>query len=168
MTIGQTTVTVTLEDNTATRALLQHLANGDVTVNTHRYGGFEQVSSFPWALPTKDTRITTSPGDVILYSGDQLVVFFGSNTWSYTRLGRIDNLSNDELRNLLDVANIKIVLSLQQTTAIREIQSAKKKSVLNNAVYDLQGRKIADNYAQFKSSSPAKGIYIVNGEKVSL
>src|SRR3712207_2651839 len=77
MTIGHSTVTVELENNSATEALVQHLQTGSITVNTSRYGGFEQVGSFPWSLPTSNRQTTTQPGDVILYSANQLVVFFG-------------------------------------------------------------------------------------------
>ena len=75
------------------------------------YGGFEQVGSLGMSLPRNDTRLTTQPGDVILYSGNQMVVFYGSNTWAYTRLGRITDKTTEELTELLSNGNVIITLS---------------------------------------------------------
>lgn len=155
MTIGSTTVTVNLESNSSTEALLNHLREGNVTVNTSRYGGFEQVGSFPWSLPTNNTQITTQPGDVILYNGNQLVMFFGSNSWSYTRLGRISGLSNSQLSALLNVASCSIVLSLPSTTSIKEI---KEEVAFNSTqpMYNLAGQRVDASY---------QGIVVQNGRK---
>ena len=71
-------------------------------MNTSAYGGFEQVGSLPQSFSRSDAQMTTQPGDIVLYSGNQLVIFFGSNSWSYTRLGHIEGLSTDELTTLLD------------------------------------------------------------------
>ena len=79
-------------------------------MNTTAYGGFEQVGSLPQRFSRNDVQTTTQPGDIVLYSGNQLVIFFGSNSWSYTRLSHIEGLSTDELTALLDkdVAVIEI------------------------------------------------------------
>lgn len=145
MTIGTTTVTVSLESNSATAALLTHLRQGDVTVSTTRYGGFEQVGRFPWSLPTSNTQITTQPGDVILYSGNQLVVFFGSNSWSYTRLGRIEELSSSELTTLLNVASCDITLSLPSTTGIKKAQATSSLDP-SKPMYDLHGQRVSPSF----------------------
>ena len=71
-------------------------------MNTSAYGGFEQVGSLPQSFSRSDAQMTTQPGDIVLYSGNQLVIFFGSNSWSYTKLGHISGLSADELAALLD------------------------------------------------------------------
>lgn len=84
ITIGDRSETITLVNNDATRRLLEILANGPMSVSLNDYGGFEKVGSLPMSLPTSDSRITTEPGDVILYQGRNLVIFYGSNTWSYT------------------------------------------------------------------------------------
>ena len=74
-------------------------------------GGFEQVGALGITLPRNDTRITTQPGDVLLYSGNQMVVFYGSNTWAYTRLGRISDKTQDELTKLLSNGSVTITIT---------------------------------------------------------
>ena len=75
------------------------------------YGAFEQVGSLGMSLPRNDTRITTAPGDVILYSGNQMVVFYGTNTWAYTRLGHITDKTPEEMTQLLSNGNVTITLT---------------------------------------------------------
>ncbi len=111
MLVNHTPVTVTWEDNEATAALKEAVKANPLTVKMSMYGGFEQVGSLGMSLPRNDTRITTSPGDVILYSGNQMVVFYGSNTWAYTRLGHITNKTNGELTQLLSNGNVTVTLS---------------------------------------------------------
>ena len=112
MTINGTPVSVEWEDNEAVKALREAVKDAPLTVNTSAYGGFEQVGSLGMSLPRSDTRITTSPGDIILYSGDQMVVFYGSNTWAYTRLGRITDKTDKELAAMLSGSGAEIVISL--------------------------------------------------------
>ena len=78
----------------------------------NKYGGFEQVGSIGKTLPSNDINITTNPGDIVLYSSNQIVIFYGSNTWAYTKLGHI-NLSKDELENLLSNSNVTITFTLK-------------------------------------------------------
>ena len=82
-------------------------------MNTSAYGGFEQVGSLPQSFSRSDAQMTTQPGDIVLYSGNQLVVFFGSNSWSYTKLGHISGLSADELTVLLDKDQTVIELQIK-------------------------------------------------------
>ena len=82
--------------------MLTAAQNGAIEVSASRYGGFEQVGSLPQSFSRNDVQTTTQSGDIVLYSGNQLVIFFGSNSWSYTRLGHIEGLSTDELTVLLD------------------------------------------------------------------
>ena len=89
------------EDNDTVEELIDHIQNENIIVNTTLYGGFEQVGSLPRSFSRNDVQMTTAPGDIVLYSGDQLVAFFGSNSWSYTKLGHI-NLPVDELTELLN------------------------------------------------------------------
>lgn len=110
MTINDTPVTVEWEDNEAVAALKVAVKINPLTIQMSMYGGFEQVGSLGMTLPGNDTRITTSPGDVILYSGNQMVVFYGTNTWSYTRLGHITDKSQQELTQLLSNGNVTITL----------------------------------------------------------
>ena len=111
MLIDQTPVTVEWEDNEAVAALKEAVKNGPLTVRMSMYGGFEQVGSLGMSLPRSDTRITISPGDVILYSGNQMVVFYGSNSWAYTRLGHITDKTQRELTQLLSNGNVTITLT---------------------------------------------------------
>ena len=101
LTIDGTAVDIQWENNAAVSELYA-LAQNTITVNTSAYGGFEQVGSLPQSFSRSDVQMTTQPGDIVLYSGNQLVIFFGSNSWSYTRLGHIEGLSTDELTTLLD------------------------------------------------------------------
>ena len=110
MTINNTPVTVAWEDNEAVAALKAAVKSEPLTISMSMYGGFEQVGSLGMSLPKNDTRITTSPGDVILYSGNQMVVFYGSNTWAYTRLGHITDKTPAELTQLLSNGNVTITL----------------------------------------------------------
>lgn len=104
-------VDVIWSDNDSVRAL-KILAKDGLTIKMSKYGGFEQVGSIGSTLPSADTRITTSPGDIVLYSSNQIVIFYDSNTWSYTKLGHI-NLSKSELVELLgEVDSITITLNL--------------------------------------------------------
>ena len=98
-------------NNDSVRAL-KNLAKDGLTINMSKYGGFEQVGSIGFTLPSSDTRITTSPGDIVLYSSNLIVVFYDSNTWSYTKLGHI-NLSKSELTDLLGDKDIVITLNLK-------------------------------------------------------
>ena len=110
--INDTDIDVNWEENEAVDALKAAVKDNHMTINMSMYGGFEQVGSLGMNLPRNDTRITTEPGDVILYSGNQLVVFYGSNTWAYTRLGHITDKTQAELRELLSNGNVTIVISM--------------------------------------------------------
>ncbi len=109
MRINNTPVTAEWEDNEAVAALCE-LAREGLTIRMSMYGGFEQVGPVGQRLPSEDVRIVTEPGDIVLYSGDQLVVFCGSNTWAYTRLGHITDKTPEEMRALL--GNGDVILTL--------------------------------------------------------
>ena len=111
MTIGDTKVDVSWEDNDSVREL-KELAEKNLLIQMSMYGGFEQVGSIGQSVTRNDKQTTTEPGDIVLYSGNQLVVFYGSNSWSYTRLGKI-NLSDEELENLLGNGDVTITLSME-------------------------------------------------------
>lgn len=113
MRINDTDIEVEWADNEAVTALKEMVNNNPLTINMSMYGGFEQVGSLGAKLPANDTRIVTEPGDIVLYSGNQMVVFYGSNTWSYTRLGRIKNRTETQLKELLSNGNVKITLIIE-------------------------------------------------------
>ena len=114
ITVSGKTLPVKIEDNEATKALVAALSEASITYEAHDYGGFEKVGPLGLTLPANNSQITTQPGDVILYSGNQIVLFYGSNTWSYTRLGKIQYESLDELKSFLKAGegNISVTLSL--------------------------------------------------------
>lgn len=88
--------TATLEDNDAVRALLEMVGKEPVIIRMSDYSGFEKVGALGKNLPTDNSQTTTGAGDIVLYQGNQIVMFYGSNSWSYTRLGRIDDLTGWE------------------------------------------------------------------------
>lgn len=105
---------VELEDNSATKELKEKLKNGDIVIEAHEYGGFEKVGDLGFSLPREDTSITTKVGDIVLYQGNQISVFYNSNSWSYTKLGKIQNTSANELKNILGNGDIKITFTLSR------------------------------------------------------
>ena len=112
MMIGDTSVAVQWEDNDAV-AGLHDLARDGLTIHMSMYGGFEQVGDIGYSLPADDAQMTTEAGDIVLYSGDQLVVFYGSNSWSYTRLGRITDKTAEQMAALLANGDVTITLTLK-------------------------------------------------------
>lgn len=113
LTVDGTELTVTWEDNESVAEIRSYLESGSITATLNRYGGFEQVGSLPQAFTRSDVQITTNPGDIVLYSGDQIVIFFGNNSWAYTKLGHIEGLSDEEIRELLDTDSVEITLELK-------------------------------------------------------
>ena len=111
MTIGNTPASVDWEDNAAVQALTELCRNHPLTIQMSMYGGFEQVGSIGTDLPQNDVQTTTSSGDIVLYSGNQMVVFYGSNSWEYTRLGRITDKTQAEMTEQLSNGNVTITLS---------------------------------------------------------
>ena len=104
--IGETEVPVTWEDNASVEALK---ALRPLTIQMSMYGGFEQVGRIGQSIVSDDEEITTDSGDIVLYSGNQIVIFYGSNSWAYTKLGHVD-LSRKEMQELLGGGNVEITL----------------------------------------------------------
>lgn len=148
---------VALADNAATRALVERLQEGPVHVVLNSSGGFEIWGALGFSLPTSNQQITAQPGDVILYNGSNICLMYGSNSWSYTRLGKIEGLSEAELRTFLKAgqSNIAVTLSLKsETTAISTPSMHKAKS----AYYTLDGRR---------TERLSNGILIKDGKKIA-
>ena len=101
LSINGAVLDVQWEENETVAELIAYVQNENIMVNTTRYGGFEQVGSLPQRFSRNDAQMITGPGDIVLYSGNQLVLFFGSNSWSYTKLGHIKGMSAEELSELL-------------------------------------------------------------------
>ena len=121
ITIDGVTQSVTLVDNAAAQALVARLRESPVTVTLNTSGGFEIWGALGFSLPTSNEQITAQPGDVILYNGSNICLFYGSNSWNYTRLGHIDGLTESELRTFLHAgeSNIKVMLWLPAGTTDR-------------------------------------------------
>ena len=104
---------VKLENNSATQELVKELKKGNVTVNASEYGGFEKVGDLGFSLPTSDENIGTSPGDIVLYQGDKISLFYGSHSWSYTKLGKLDNVDSNKLKEVLGSGDVTLEFSLK-------------------------------------------------------
>ena len=104
---------VELENNSATEELIKELKKENITVNASEYGGFEKVGDLGFSLPTSDENIGTAPGDIVLYQGDKISLFYGSHSWSYTKLGRIDNVDPDQLREILGSGDVTLEFGLK-------------------------------------------------------
>ena len=115
VTVNGVTKTATLVDNVATKALLELLAKGNVTVKTDDYGGFEKVGTFGTKLPTDNSQIDTVPGDIVLYQGNNISFFYDNNGWSYTMLGKLDIADVNEIKTFLAAGKGKtdIILSFK-------------------------------------------------------
>ena len=96
VTVGETGFTATLADNEAVDALVEMMESGPVVLQMRDYAGFEKVGPLGKSLPASNRQMTTQAGDIVLYQGDQIVMFYGTNSWSYTRIGHIDDLTGWE------------------------------------------------------------------------
>ena len=106
-------LTAALADSTAAKELAEKLKAGSVTVTLNEYGGFEKVGKLPWSLTRTDANTETEPCDIMLYQGNQMTIFYDSNSWSYTKLGHIDNTTQEELKALFGEGDITVTLSLK-------------------------------------------------------
>jgi hypothetical protein len=106
---GSHTLTATLADNSSASAFYELLQKGSVMVAMHDYGSFEKVGSLPSSLPRNDTQITTESGDIILYQGNQITIYYDTNSWSFTRLGKVDGVTQTELKKILGKGDVTAV-----------------------------------------------------------
>ena len=100
--IDNVEVPVDWEDNESVRQILSIASTSDLIVNAHRYGGFEQVGEIGQNIVSENVQMTTEPGDIVLYNDSNIVLFYGNNSWSYTKLGKIVGKTDEELKNLLN------------------------------------------------------------------
>lgn len=158
ITIDGQTQTVTLADNAATQALVAKLQEGPVTLSLNTNSDFEIWGALGFSLPTSNEYINGQPGDIVLYGGSNICIFYGENSYTYTRLGRIEGQTASQLKTFLKggQSNIAVTLSLPSgTTAIHHVGTTAK----DDAYYSLTGQKV---------EYPSHGIYIRNGRKVAL
>ena len=111
VTVEGTLFPATFADNSGAQALRDLLAEGDITIEMSDYAGFEKVGPLGQSLPTSNSQTTTQAGDIVLYQGNQIVIFYGSNSWSYTRLGRIVDLTG--WAEALGSGAVSVTFSLQ-------------------------------------------------------
>ncbi|MBD5411194.1 MAG: hypothetical protein HDR51_00350 [Treponema sp.] len=112
-----TTLFATLADNSSAKSFTEKLQNGALTVEMSDYGNFEKVGNLPFSLPKNDVSIKTDAGDIILYQGNQITIYYDTNSWNLTRLGKLDaiedgSLTKEELKTILGKGNIHAVISL--------------------------------------------------------
>ena len=134
------TLTATLEENTSARALAELLHEGALTIEMSDYGDFEKVGSLGTTLPRKDEQITTQAGDLILYQGNQITIYYDTNSWNFTRLGTIDDITQDELEEILGDGDVTVTLSIygaQQAADNPGNFDFETKSVLLNSGYEM-------------------------------
>ncbi len=156
ITIGEETHTVTMEDNVGTRALVAALQTDNITYLAHDYGNFEKVGYFGQSFPTADHQITTAAGDLVLYNGDNICIFYGSNSWSYTRIGKLDNLSADEVRRFVKAGEGEVAITLSLQPIYTGIQELSPDENSEGTTYTITGQIAPKDY---------KGIVIQNGKK---
>lgn len=112
--INNKTLTATLEDNSSVDALLEKLKQGDIIIEMSDYANFEKVGPLGFSLPRNDKSITTTPGDIILYQGNQITIYYDTNTWSFTKLGKIENVTQKELKEILGNGDVTVTFSLNK------------------------------------------------------
>lgn len=110
LSIDGTPVPVTWEENASVDELKTLLP---LTVKMSMYGGFEQVGPVGRSIVSNDEQITTEAGDIVLYAGDRIVIFYGSNSWAYTKLGHIDQ-AQEEMEKLLGQEDVEIQLGWEE------------------------------------------------------
>lgn len=110
--VGNTTLTASLADNASAAALFEALKKSPVTIEMQDYGNFEKVGALGFSLPRSDEYFTTEAGDLILYQGNQFVIYYDTNSWNFTRLGKIENITASELRSILGSGNVTVTLSV--------------------------------------------------------
>ncbi len=105
-------LSVILDNNLAAKELYEKLSSNDIIISMRDYGEFEKVGKLDFSLPTNDEYITTNIGDIVLYQGDEITIHYGSNSWSYTRLGKVKDVSENDLKKFLTTGNIELTMSL--------------------------------------------------------
>lgn len=157
VTIGEETRSVTMEDNVGTQALVAALQAENITYEAHDYGNFEKVGALGQSFPTADHQVTTSAGDIVLYNGNNICIFYGSNSWSYTRIGKLDGMSAEDVRRFVNAGggNVTVTLSLQPIyTGLDEFSDDKHD---DGVAYTITGQIAPKGY---------RGIVIQNGKKI--
>ena len=157
LTIGGITKTATLVSNSSTEALVAQLQQGNITYEAHDYGNFEKVGPLGYTFPENNEQINTVPGDLILYQGSNLCIYYDTNSWNFTRIGKLDNMTQAEIKTWVNAGgdNVSVTLSVSELTGISKVKADETKS----QAYTLMGTLAQDGH---------KGIVIQNGKKVAI
>ncbi len=157
LTIDGVTVSATMQNNVATQALVELLQQGNITYNAHDYGGFEKVGALGHTLSSSDKQTTTQAGDIVLYSSNQVVIFYGSNSWAYTRLATIDGATAESVSSFVKAGQGEVAVTLSLTspnaTSTDELTPSRNNTQTR---YNLLGQIVDGNY---------HGITIQKGKK---
>ena len=155
LTIGGVTKTVTMVSNSSTEALVAQLQQGNITYEAHDYGNFEKVGALGYTFPENNEQINTVPGDLILYQGSNLCIYYDTNSWNFTRIGKLDNMTQADIKTWVNAGgdNISVTLSISQPTGISQVKSDE----INSKAYTLQGTL---------AQAGQKGIVIQDGKKI--
>ena len=114
--IGNSVLEAELANNSSAEALLEKLKENDITIQMSDYGNFEKVGELGFSLATNNRQITTKAGDLILYQGNKFVIYYDTNSWNFTKLGKIKNISQDDLKSILGDGDVMVVLTIHKNT----------------------------------------------------
>ena len=155
LTIGGVTKTATMVSNSSTEALVAQLQQGNITYEAHDYGNFEKVGPLGYTFPENNEQINTVPGDLILYQGSNLCIYYDTNSWNFTRIGKLDGMTQADIKTWVNAGggNINVTLSVSEPTGISQVKADDVKS----KAYTLQGSLAQAGH---------KGIVIQNGKKI--
>ena len=109
---GSHSLAATLANNSSAMAFYELLQKGPVTIKMRDYGSFEKVGPLGTTLPRNDTQITTTAGDIILYQGNQITIYYDTNSWNFTRLGKVDEVTQAELKKILGKGDVTAVFEI--------------------------------------------------------
>lgn len=115
MRVGDKYYSIDLESNSSAESFFEKIKEEPLTVDMHDYGNFEKVGDLPWELPTNDEEITTKPGDIILYQGNKITIYYDENTWNFTKIGYIPDFDSEELREILGEGDVTVEFSVEWT-----------------------------------------------------
>lgn len=114
--IGEHLLTATLAQNSSADALVEMLSEGPVTIHMNDYANMEKVGTLPKRLPKNDEQISTNAGDLILYQGNSFVIYYDTNSWNFTRLGKVNDVTQQELKDIMGEGSVTVILSLPVST----------------------------------------------------
>lgn len=159
ITIGGVTHSATLVDNSSTQALTAQLQKGNITYEASDYGSFEKVGALGYSFPENNEYIVTEPGDLILYQGNALCIYYAQNSWNFTRIGKLDGMTQQQVKDFVNAGkgSVNVTLSLADNTAtgIADVRGDKRE--VSGNCYTLDGRL---------AKADDKGIIIQNGKKI--